>query len=161
MLASRALRTSNYCSYSFSKKHLCVQLFFAGIIVICLDEMLQHGYGLGSGISLFIATNICYSIIWTAFSPYTVAGPRGVEFEGAIIALFHLLLTRGDKVGPPCSRWYCLPVYVLCHSKVDGNQARLAQPGSALQVTPAFHAMSVVSILQSFTNFAQTGFSNL
>lgn len=75
-----------------------MQLFFAGIIVICLDEMLQHGYGLGSGISLFIATNICESIIWKAFSPYTVAGPRGVEFEGAIIALFHLLLTRGDKV---------------------------------------------------------------
>ncbi len=75
-----------------------LQLFFAGIIVICLDEMLQHGYGLGSGISLFIATNICESIIWKAFSPYTVAGPRGIEFEGAIIALFHLLLTRGDKV---------------------------------------------------------------
>lgn len=76
-----------------------LQLFFAGIIVICLDEMLQHGYGLGSGISLFIATNICESIIWKAFSPYTVAGPRGVEFEGAMIACFHLLLTRGDKVG--------------------------------------------------------------
>ena len=59
--------------------------------------MLQHGYGLGSGISLFIATNICESIIWKAFSPYTMAGPRGVEFEGAIIALFHLLLTRSDK----------------------------------------------------------------
>ena len=41
-----------------------VQLFFAGIIVICLDELLQKGYGLGSGISLFIATNICESIIW-------------------------------------------------------------------------------------------------
>ena len=77
------------------------QLFFAGIIVICLDEMLQHGYGLGSGISLFIATNICESIIWKAFSPYTMAGPRGVEFEGAIIALFHLLLTRSDKARPP------------------------------------------------------------
>ena len=78
-----------------------MQLFLAGILVICLDEMLQHGYGLGSGISLFIATNICESIIWKAFSPYTVSSPRGVEFEGAIIALFHLLLTRGDKVRPP------------------------------------------------------------
>lgn len=37
---------------------IIVQLFFAGIIVICLDELLQKGYGLGSGISLFIATNI-------------------------------------------------------------------------------------------------------
>ena len=77
---------------------VCLQLFFAGIIVICLDEMLQKGYGLGSGISLFIATNICENIIWKAFSPYTVTGARGAEFEGAVIALFHLLLTRGDKV---------------------------------------------------------------
>ena len=74
------------------------QLFFAGIIVICLDEMLQKGYGLGSGISLFIATNICENIIWKAFSPYTINGARGTEFEGAVIALFHLLLTRTDKV---------------------------------------------------------------
>ncbi len=37
---------------------IIVQLCFAGIIVICLDELLQKGYGLGSGISLFIATNI-------------------------------------------------------------------------------------------------------
>ena len=39
---------------------IIVQLFFAGIIIICLDELLQKGYGLGSGISLFIATNIWY-----------------------------------------------------------------------------------------------------
>lgn len=77
---------------------IIVQLFFAGIIVICLDELLQKGYGLGSGISLFIATNICESIIWKAFSPYTIASARGSEFEGAVIALFHLLITRNDKV---------------------------------------------------------------
>lgn len=77
---------------------IITQLFMAGIIVICLDELLQKGYGLGSGISLFIATNICESIIWKAFSPYTITGPRGAEFEGAIIAMFHLLITRSDKV---------------------------------------------------------------
>lgn len=63
-----------------------------------LDELLQKGYGLGSGISLFIATNICESIIWKAFSPYTINSARGAEFEGALIALFHLLLTRTDKI---------------------------------------------------------------
>ncbi len=52
---------------------IILQLFMAGIIVICLDELLQKGYGLGSGISLFIATNICENIIWKAFSPYTGA----------------------------------------------------------------------------------------
>merc|ERR1712203_1027907 len=67
-------------------------------IVLLLDELLQKGYGLGSGISLFIATNICETIVWKAFSPATVNTGRGTEFEGAVIALFHLLATRQDKV---------------------------------------------------------------
>jgi len=77
---------------------IILQLFFSGIIVIILDELLQKGYGLGSGISLFIATNICENIVWKSFSPTTINTGRGTEFEGAIIALFHLLLTRHDKV---------------------------------------------------------------
>jgi protein transport protein SEC61 subunit alpha len=76
---------------------LILQLIAASLIVILLDELLQKGYGLGSGISLFIATNICESIIWKAFSPTTVNTGRGPEFEGAIIALFHLLFTWNDK----------------------------------------------------------------
>lgn len=77
---------------------LIVQLFLAGVIVIILDEFLQKGYGLGSGISLFIATNICENIVWRAFSPTTITTARGMEFEGAIIALFHLLITRTNKI---------------------------------------------------------------
>ena len=38
---------------------LVVQLVMGGITVICLDELLEKGYGIGSGISLFIATNVC------------------------------------------------------------------------------------------------------
>jgi len=77
---------------------LVLQLVIAGVIVMLLDELLQKGYGLGSGISLFIATNICETIIWKAFSPQTSNQGRGTEFEGAVIALFHLLITRSDKV---------------------------------------------------------------
>jgi protein transport protein SEC61 subunit alpha len=33
------------------------QLMMAGVVVILLDEMLKGGYGLGSGISLFIVAN--------------------------------------------------------------------------------------------------------
>lgn len=47
------------------------------MIVLLLDELLQKGYGLGSGISLFIATNICETIVWKAFSPTTVNTGRG------------------------------------------------------------------------------------
>jgi len=77
---------------------IIVQLFIAGLIVLTLDELLQKGYGLGSGISLFIATNICETIIWKAFSPTTLNTGRGTEFEGAVIALFHLMITRSDKL---------------------------------------------------------------
>jgi protein transport protein SEC61 subunit alpha len=74
------------------------QLCFAGVVVLLLDELLEKGYGIGSGISLFIATGICETIVWKAFSPTTINTGRGTEFEGAIIALFHLLITRADKV---------------------------------------------------------------
>ena len=77
---------------------IIIQLFCAGIIVICLDELLTKGYGLGSGISLFIATNQCESIIWKAFSPTTVNTGRGAESRVLSSALFHLLITRSDKV---------------------------------------------------------------
>ncbi|KAI9298669.1 SecY protein [Neoconidiobolus thromboides FSU 785] len=76
---------------------LVIQLFVAGLIVILLDELLQKGYGLGSGINLFIATNICETIIWKAFSPSTFNTGKGPEFEGAVIAFFHLLFTRRNK----------------------------------------------------------------
>lgn len=77
---------------------IVLQLVFAGLIVLLLDELLQKGYGLGSGISLFIATNICETIVWKAFSPTTISTGNGTEFEGAVIALFHLIATRDDKV---------------------------------------------------------------
>jgi len=73
------------------------QLVFAGFIVLILDELLQKGYGLGSGISLFIATNICETVIWKAFSPTTINTGKGTEFEGAVVAFFHLMMTRSDK----------------------------------------------------------------
>jgi protein transport protein SEC61 subunit alpha len=77
---------------------IIAQLTFAGIMVILLDELLQKGYGLGSGISLFIATNICEIILWKSFSPVTIRTESGTEFEGAVIALFHFLITKPDKL---------------------------------------------------------------
>lgn len=77
---------------------IITQLFVSGIVVILLDELMNKEYGLGQGISLFIATNICENIVWKAFSPTTINVGRGTEFEGAVIALFHLLITRTDKL---------------------------------------------------------------
>merc|ERR1719220_2105709 len=77
---------------------IILQLFFAGVMVLLLDELMQKGYGMGSGISLFIATNICENIVWKAFSPTTMNTGKGTEFEGAIVACFHFLASRNDKV---------------------------------------------------------------
>ncbi len=77
---------------------LILQLVIAGILVMVLDELLTKGYGLGSGISLFLAVNISENIVWKAFSPFTVTTEKGVEYEGAIIATLHFLITKKNKV---------------------------------------------------------------
>ncbi len=66
-----------------------VQLFVAGIIVILLDELLQKGWGLGSGVSLFIAAGVCQNIIWSMFSPFPASEDQ--LSMGVIIALFTVL----------------------------------------------------------------------
>lgn len=76
---------------------LILQLVFAGIVVILLDELLQKGYGLGSGISLFTATNVCEQVFWKAFAPTTSTSSGKTEFDGAVVAMFHLLGSRKDK----------------------------------------------------------------
>ncbi|AJV63029.1 Sec61p [Saccharomyces cerevisiae YJM1418] len=93
--------TGNYGAPSDLGLPICLllifQLMFASLIVMLLDELLSKGYGLGSGISLFTATNIAEQIFWRAFAPTTVNSGRGKEFEGAVIAFFHLLAVRKDK----------------------------------------------------------------
>ena len=76
---------------------LIVQLSFAGMIVLTLDDLLQKGYGLGSGLNLFIVTNICESFFWRCFSPTTFNVGKGTEFEGAIIAALHGMLFKSHK----------------------------------------------------------------
>ena len=77
---------------------IILQLSMAGIIVIVLDELLQKGYGFGSGISLFIATNVCETIVWRSLSITMIDVGNGTEMEGCIFALFHLLYTRSNKL---------------------------------------------------------------
>ncbi|MGD0451551.1 MAG: preprotein translocase subunit SecY [Candidatus Bathyarchaeia archaeon] len=47
------------------------QLIAAGIIVMLMDELVQKGWGLGSGISLFIMAGVAQSVVWDTFSPQT------------------------------------------------------------------------------------------
>ncbi|MDQ4022803.1 MAG: preprotein translocase subunit SecY [Thermoproteota archaeon] len=55
------------------------QLIGASIIVMFLDELIQKGWGLGSGISLFIMAGVAQTILWSIFSPLPAQdGPVGV-----------------------------------------------------------------------------------
>lgn len=76
---------------------LIAQLVIGGIIIIILDEILSVGYGLISGISLFVTTNISENLMMKLFSPFTLASERGIEYEGSIIAFFHFLITKKRK----------------------------------------------------------------
>src|SRR5215210_8891232 len=55
------------------------QLIGASILVMFLDELVQKGWGLGSGISLFIMAGVAQTILWSIFSPLPAQdGPVGI-----------------------------------------------------------------------------------
>ncbi|CAO0799097.1 unnamed protein product [Mucor circinelloides] len=76
---------------------LVLQIVFASTVTMLLDELLQKGYGLGSGINIFVAAKVCQSIFWKSMAFTTVNTIRGPEREGALVSLFSLLMSRKDK----------------------------------------------------------------
>ncbi|RLE49565.1 MAG: preprotein translocase subunit SecY [Candidatus Methanomethylicota archaeon] len=71
------------------------QLVAVGIIVILLDEMIQKGWGLGSGVSLFILAGVSQQIAWLSLSP---VGPVADGKQlGALIAFTQTLLS-GENI---------------------------------------------------------------
>jgi preprotein translocase subunit SecY len=89
------------------------QLIGASIIVMLLDEMIQKGWGVGSGLSLFIMAGIAQTILWSVFSvvpsddgpvgifPFTIDaltsgnGADAIFRVGQLPSLFTLALTVG------------------------------------------------------------------
>jgi preprotein translocase SecY subunit len=57
------------------------QLIASSVIIMFLDELIQKGWGLGSGISLFIMAGVAQQILWSLFSPL----PAG---DGGMIGVF-------------------------------------------------------------------------
>jgi protein transport protein SEC61 subunit alpha len=49
-----------------------VQLFIASLIVLLLDEMIQKGWGIGSGVSLFIMAGVAQTVMWYTLSPFSL-----------------------------------------------------------------------------------------
>jgi preprotein translocase SecY subunit len=50
---------------------ILLQLLASGVVVMLLDELVQKGWGFGSGISLFIMAGVAQAIFWQMFSPTT------------------------------------------------------------------------------------------
>lgn len=69
-----------------------IQLLIAGLIVMLLDEMIQKGWGIGSGISLFILAGVAQHIMIDCFSLTQPVGNVG-KFRGIIPALIDSLIT--------------------------------------------------------------------
>ena len=66
------------------------QLIVVGIIVMLMDELVQKGWGIGSGISLFIAAGVAQSIWWESLAPI---GPMSDgKYFGGFIALGQSIL---------------------------------------------------------------------
>jgi len=74
-----------------------IQLMFAGILLMLLDELLQKGWGIGSGISLFIMAGVAQTIAWSCLSPLPAFEEVGKQ-SGALIAFFQTILS-GQSLG--------------------------------------------------------------
>jgi len=60
---------------------IIAQLIAASYVVMMLDELVQKGWGLGSGISLFILAGVAQQILWSVFSPL----PAGDGFSIGVV----------------------------------------------------------------------------
>jgi preprotein translocase SecY subunit len=66
------------------------QLIITGVVVMLMDELVQKGWGLGSGISLFIMAGVAQTILWSTFSP-----PTGL-FVGSLSSYLGGQITLGE-----------------------------------------------------------------
>jgi len=73
-----------------------LQLLTAGIVLMLLDEMVQKGWGIGSGISLFILAGVAQTVLWESLA-LTPPWGDGKSY-GAFIALFQTLMKRESLI---------------------------------------------------------------
>lgn len=71
-----------------------IQLMIATLIIMLLDEMIQKGWGIGSGVSLFIATGIAQQIAWQTFSPIIA---NDGKYLGAVLAFIQTIVS-GENI---------------------------------------------------------------
>jgi len=77
------------------------QLMAAGVVLMLMDELIQKGWGLGSGISLFIAAGVAQNIMWSCFSPF---GPLKDGMRLGVIVAFFEALWKHQPLSPLVNR---------------------------------------------------------
>jgi preprotein translocase SecY subunit len=86
------------------------QLMGASIIIMFLDETVQKGWGIGSGISLFIMAGVAQQILWSIFSPL----PAGDGFSIGVFPYVGQSIMAGD-ISDIFFRYNQLPsIFGLC-----------------------------------------------
>ncbi|MEA2089644.1 MAG: preprotein translocase subunit SecY [Thermoproteota archaeon] len=77
-----------------------LQLLAAGVVVMLLDELVQKGWGIGSGISLFILGGVAQRIFWDCFAPTPSIDPTppiGLS-RGVFVALGQAIMNPNVPV---------------------------------------------------------------
>ena len=74
------------------------ELMIAGLLLMLLDEMIQKGWGIGSGISLFILAGVAQHIMISCFQYYSVkeAADSSTRPVGIIVAIIQRLVSGGS-----------------------------------------------------------------
>jgi len=75
-----------------------LQLLAAGVVLILLDEMIQKGWGIGSGISLFILAGVAQNIALDSLYPIAFRGLSDGKSRGIFPAIIQTLM-RGESLG--------------------------------------------------------------
>ncbi len=73
-----------------------LQLVAASTIILLLDELVQKGWGIGSGVSLFIAAGVAQQIFWLCFSPFTMDDGLPLGALNALLVSLASLVRVGD-----------------------------------------------------------------
>jgi len=83
-----------------------MQVAIGAILLMYLDEIVSR-YGIGSGISLFIAGGVSYELFWRAFNPFTAQGQFSLTAATGVV--FRFFIEAGSNMYNATNS-YMLPI---------------------------------------------------
>jgi preprotein translocase SecY subunit len=93
-----------------------LQLVAAGLVVMLLDELIQKGWGMGSGISLFIMAGVAQNILWQTFAPGTglFAGALQATLGGQQTWVQWVVGSAGGAYGSLLGLFATISAFLVC-----------------------------------------------